>query len=132
MREYYLKAMGIQPWFLRTTTEASGVACYVLQLKKAGKFLGLLLAESEQKNKDVAKMLWNICRALNLEVSGEWCSDMPDVSELLAQSRFVITMGEFSRTFGDKPVIKTLSPKQLLADPKLKRAAWNALQKVKF
>ena len=79
MREQYLKVMGIQPWFLRTeTTAAPSVPCYALQLKKDGKFLGILLATSEKKNKEVAKMLWNICRALKLEVSGEWCTDTPD------------------------------------------------------
>lgn len=127
MRQYYLNAMGIEQWVLRGA-QVSSVPCYSLQLMRDGNLVGVLLAEAPQKNKKVAELLQNICRALKVNIRAEWFSCTPDLSGVIPHCRFVILMGEFSDSFDSKHVIKTHSPERLLSEPTLKRETWDDLQ----
>lgn len=129
MQHEYLKHMGIEQWVLRSNQTPSQ-PCYGFQLMKEGQLVGLLLAETATENQAVFAMLTKITAALKLEATGEWYPGVPDVSAVLPNCRFVILMGEFVESYDDIPQIKTQSPERLLAEPALKREAWDDLQKV--
>ena len=129
MKRYYLDTMGIEQWTLRNR-QAPSQPCYGLQLIKDGKLCGVLLAASSCKDQKIRELLFNISRALKMEVKGEWYSCTPDLSAVINDCRFVIMMGNFSNSFDNIPTIKTHSPERLLSEPQLKRQAWDDLQKV--
>jgi len=89
MKAYYLTAMGIDRWTLRSTGQSQSeshshsVACYVFQLFKNGRLSGLLFARASQKTKKIDEIILNIIRALKFDASGCWYSNMPDVSALI-------------------------------------------------
>lgn len=104
-KAYYLEAMGIQRWLVRSHPAA--YYCYRLSSEKQP--VAYLVTPALLQTSDEAELMEKIAKATGLNYEASVVSDLPDTGLL-------------------KLIHLRHSPAEMIDDPSLKRAVWDALR----